>query len=359
LISKYKGFNAIRSSSHTVSFGLVVGRWVANPVAILTRFAHSSAAYPGAKPNEKTHRNIEFDVHPLGDGRWEWIAYPKLGEGERFAGAVEGDEENATTAARAAIDGRFGPPPDPAKYSGTSNWDPTIARQRNTAFLDSGGSQVFPPLPPANSAATVDTPPGAFQPGAFQADAFQTGTAPREIRLETGKYALEEGSINVGAGGMAANADVASAQRRVTAPFRDNPERAEMLARALATTIRQEIKRLEDQRRNEPEWRDEIDFLRGVADALDNIVAAIAGARRAATPEERDRKFTEAEHWATSLAKAGKDFAERNYERVVDFGGYCPMTVLGTLLFTQLLGVSPDVAFVGAMGLLGFGKKKD
>jgi hypothetical protein len=130
-----------------------------------------------------------------------------------------------------------------------------------------------------------------------------------------------------------------------------------MLARALATTIRGEIERLNG--RNESEWRDQIDFLRAVADALDNIVAAISEARRADSPEKREQEFAEAERWASSVAKAAKDFAERNYDRVVDFGGFCTMTILSTLLFTQALGVSPDVAFVGAMGLLGFGKKKD
>jgi hypothetical protein len=57
---------------------------------------------------KKTHRSVEFDVHRLDDGRWEWIAYPKLGEGVRFAGALEDDEEKATAAAIAAIDTQFG-----------------------------------------------------------------------------------------------------------------------------------------------------------------------------------------------------------------------------------------------------------
>jgi len=284
--------------------------------------------------------------------------------------------------------------PDPSKW-GTSNFDDVAARiatsrsQRNDAVLNSGGTQAFPP-PEPNPIATLEsatdrTPPlsGEISPtiqarpvitsgvsvlgqqpfpsGSEMSPTIQpqAGTPPHGLKLETGKYALEGGSINAGAGGMIANADVAPAQRRVIAQFRDNPERAEMLARALATTVREEIERLEDQRRNEPEWRDQIDFLRFVANTLDNIAVAIAEARRAAVPDEREQKFAEAERWATSLAKAAKDFAERNYDRVVDFGGYCPMTVLGTLLFTQLLGVSPDVAFVGAMGLLGFGKKKD
>jgi hypothetical protein len=306
---------------------------------------------------KKTHRNVEFDVHRLHDGRWEWIAYPKLGEGERFAGALEDDEEKATDAARAAIDARLGPLPDPSRWSGTPHWDDgaRMMRQRNAALLDSGGSQVFPPpepkatleTAPMNQGATVNTPAGAV-----------ADTAPREIRLETGEIRLEGHPPDValtGAGNLAAYADV----YRV-ASVRDNAERAEKLAGALAKTIRQEIQRLEDQRRNEREWRDQIDFLRTVANTLDNIVAAIAEARRAATPEERDQKFSEAERWATSLAKAAKDFAERNYERVVDYGGYCTMTILSTLLFTTMFGVSPEFALTSTMVLLGFsGKKKD
>ncbi len=52
----------------------------------------------------KTHRDIEFDVHRLDDKRWEWVVYPKMGEGVRFAGTVEGDEEKAIATAKAEID---------------------------------------------------------------------------------------------------------------------------------------------------------------------------------------------------------------------------------------------------------------
>jgi hypothetical protein len=312
----------------------------------------------------KTHRNVEFDVHRLEDGRWEWIAYPKLGEGDRFTGPFEADEETATAVAIAAIDANF-PVSDPSQWSNTSDWDPSVARQRNVAFLDSGGSQIFPAADPKATLetapmkpdATVNTPAGAFQSGAFQDGAFQTGG---KINLEA-----RSGGVAHGAGGMSVDADVASVQRRVIAqdravPFRDNAERAEMLARALATTIREEIRRLEDRRLNEPEWRDQIDFLRGVADALDNIVTAISDARRAATPEAREQKFSEVERLATSLAIAAKGFAERNYERVTDYGGYCIMTFLGTLLFTTALGASPDVALAAQMAMFGlFGKKKE
>jgi hypothetical protein len=200
-------------------------------------------------------------------------------------------------------------------------------------------------VPPANSAATVDTPPGA---GA--------GTAPREIRLETGEIRLGGHPPDValtGAGNLAAYADV----YRV-ASFRDNAERAEKLAGALATTIREEIRRLEDQRRNEPEWRGQIDFLRAVADTLDNIATAIAEARRAATPEEREQKLVEAERWAVSLAKAAKDFAERNYERIIDYGGYSLFAILGTQLFASMFGVPYEEALATQIALLGLSASK-
>jgi hypothetical protein len=56
----------------------------------------------------KMHRNIEFDVHQNDDGRWEYIVYPKIERGTRFAGTVDGDEVEATRTARAEIDVRLG-----------------------------------------------------------------------------------------------------------------------------------------------------------------------------------------------------------------------------------------------------------
>jgi hypothetical protein len=76
---------------------------------------------------KKTHRNVEFDVHRLDNGRWEWIAYPKRGEGGRFAG-LEDDEDKATVAARTSIDGWIDS--DPSKWSGTSNWDDVARMMR-------------------------------------------------------------------------------------------------------------------------------------------------------------------------------------------------------------------------------------
>jgi hypothetical protein len=56
----------------------------------------------------KKHRHVEFDVHPLDEKRWEWVVYPKAGEGVRFAGAVDGGEEKATVTAKAEIDAWLG-----------------------------------------------------------------------------------------------------------------------------------------------------------------------------------------------------------------------------------------------------------
>jgi hypothetical protein len=55
-----------------------------------------------------TYANPEFDVHKLDGGRWEYIGYPKIERGMRFAGTVDGGEDEATRTARAEIDARFG-----------------------------------------------------------------------------------------------------------------------------------------------------------------------------------------------------------------------------------------------------------
>jgi hypothetical protein len=147
-----------------------------------------------------------------------------------------------------------------------------------------------------------------------------------------------------------------SGTRSVGASFRDNAEGAETLARALSTAIKEEIERLEDKRRNEPEWQAQIDFLKFVSASLEQIATAIGEARRSATPEDREQKFNRAETLAKSLAGACRNFAERNYERVLDYAGFSAFTVLGTLLFTQLFGVSPEVALAGQLALLGLSR---
>jgi hypothetical protein len=56
----------------------------------------------------RIHRSVEFDVHQTDDGRWEYIIYPKIERGMRFAGTVEGGESEAIRTARADIDARLG-----------------------------------------------------------------------------------------------------------------------------------------------------------------------------------------------------------------------------------------------------------
>ena len=150
-------------------------------------------------------------------------------------------------------------------------------------------------------------------------------------------------------------ADIKTTVREV---FRDNAERAEELARALSTTVNRGIEQLENERRNEPEWQAEIDFLKVVSATLEQIADAISQARQAATPQIREQKFVEAETLASSFSKAMQNFAERNYERVLDFGGYLVLTMLGTQLFTTCLGVPPEEALATQLVLLGLGRPK-
>ncbi len=121
-------------------------------------------------------------------------------------------------------------------------------------------------------------------------------------------------------------------------------------------TIKQDIERLESKRLNEPAWQAQIDFLKLVSSTLDRIVTALGEARQAATPEDREQKFDQAQTLARRLASACRNFAEQNYERVVDYAGFSAFTVLGTLLFTQLFGVSPEVALAGQLALLGLSR---
>ena len=142
--------------------------------------------------------------------------------------------------------------------------------------------------------------------------------------------------------------------------FRDNLERAESLARAASATVKRAIDELKSKRLNEPEWQSEIDFLSLVSSTLDQIADAISDARRATTPEDREPKLIQAETLAGGLAKACRDFAERNYERVINYAGYSAFTILGTLLFTQLFPLSAQEALAAQLVLLGLsgGPKK-
>lgn len=49
------------------------------------------------------HRDISFDVHQLTEEKWEWIVYPKIGQGTRISG-VSPTEAEAKKMARQEID---------------------------------------------------------------------------------------------------------------------------------------------------------------------------------------------------------------------------------------------------------------
>jgi hypothetical protein len=100
--------------------------------------------------------------------------------------------------------------------------------------------------------------------------------------------------------------------------FRDNVERAGILSRALAATVREEIGRLKHERRNDPEFTD---FLEFVATTLDQIAEAISQSRSAATPQGQEQELAKAETLAGSLAKAARAFAEHNYEQLLTMVG--------------------------------------
>ena len=135
---------------------------------------------------------------------------------------------------------------------------------------------------------------------------------------------------------------------------RENAERAESLAWALSTTIKQEIDRLQ------PQKQSEIKFLEAVSEMLDNLASAINEARRATASQDREQKFAKADALAGSLAKAAREFAEANSERVVDYGGYSALVILGTELFANMFGVSASEAQAAQLALLGLsGGKSD
>jgi len=128
---------------------------------------------------------------------------------------------------------------------------------------------------------------------------------------------------------------------------RENAERAEALAWALSTTIKQEINRLQ------PEKQSEIKFLEAVSEVLDNLASAINEAKRATTSQDREQKFAKVGTVAGSLAKTALEFAETNSERVVDYGGYSALVILGTELFANMCGVSASEAQAAQVALLG------
>jgi hypothetical protein len=214
--------------------------------------------------------------------------------------------------------------PDPSQW-GNTTFDTAAAQnaadnQRRRAAVLSTNDNTLPPLPQSNSNTAAPDEMRTVTVGAFHA-------VPLEV---------------------------------VSPTFRENAERAETLAHALATTINREVERLKNERLNDPNRQAEIDFLEAVSATLDQIATAIGEARRAAAPQDRDQKFSEAETLAGGLAKACRDFAERNYERITDYGGCSVFVALGTLFFVNLFGVSPEFAMGAQLALLGLsgGTKK-
>ena len=49
------------------------------------------------------HRDIALDVHQLTGEKWEWVVYPKIGQGTRFGG-VSPTAAEAKKAAQPRID---------------------------------------------------------------------------------------------------------------------------------------------------------------------------------------------------------------------------------------------------------------
>jgi hypothetical protein len=70
------------------------------------------------------HRGVTYDVHRLDDGRWEWVVYPKVGEGGRFAG-LEDDEGKAFAAAKTGIDQWLREQKDEAQATETARTGPS------------------------------------------------------------------------------------------------------------------------------------------------------------------------------------------------------------------------------------------
>jgi hypothetical protein len=58
------------------------------------------------------------------------------------------------------------------------------------------------------------------------------------------------------------------------------------------------------------------------------------------------------------LLRASRDFAERNYERVVGYAGFYLLTIFGTLFLTRLFDVPADLALGAQLVLLGLPDKK-
>jgi hypothetical protein len=243
-------------------------------------------------------------------------------------------------------------------------WDRLPQERKNAATIRTSDGRVYTALeidrlyygPFPHAQQPPDVLPEVYEPPVAPAVSTNTppsaGTAPESAAS----------SLMQGQGGLHANPTVVSprelARPELGISFREHAEQAERLAEALSRTIKREIERLENEGRNEPAWQDEIDFLKLVAATLDQIAVAIREARQATTQEDRERKFSKAETLAHKLAKAGREFAERNYARVIDYGGYTAFVILGTQLLVSWFGVPAAEALAAQLALLGLSGKK-
>jgi hypothetical protein len=183
-------------------------------------------------------------------------------------------------------------------------------------------------------------------------------------RIDPGRASNEStGAIFGGSGGLSANAEIVRPGATVPtgrppALVRDRAEDAERLTGALKRSVGEGVGRLKERRLNDPEYAAAIDFLMSVEAILGQIEDAIREARQSHSPAQAEEKFRRAETLAESLAQAARDYAQNNYDRVIDFGGNTLFVVLGTGLFTTLFGVSPDLAFAGQLALMNLLPKK-
>jgi hypothetical protein len=268
---------------------------------------------PAAPPSSASGAGISGDVSRR----------PPLGAAAKgVAGAFDSGFDSGAFATAPRM-----PPPDPAAWGGFSNFDDAAARitaerQRSHLAALSTNDVALPPMA-GEGTMTVVADSGA---------PLETNAATQPSQL-------------------------------VSYAFRENAEHAEALARGLSKAIKDQIERLKGQRHNEPEWQGEIDFLELISAGLDRLATLISEAKCAATAEEKEKKFAEAETLAKSLGNACLTFAQNNYERVINYGAYSAFVILGTSLFTTMFGVPADHALAAQLALLGLssvnGKKSN
>ena len=150
-----------------------------------------------------------------------------------------------------------------------------------------------------------------------------------------------ESTLSADATVIEAVATATTSGKPAIAPLRDRAEDAERLTLALGRSVAEEIDRLESERRNDPDTALAIGFLKMVAALLEEIANAIRDARQAHSPVKKEEKFERAETLVESLAQAAREYAENNYDRIINYGGNTLFVVLGTAMFAALFRVHP------------------